>query len=91
VRWKDSIDSPGFQTALRIGGKDTLGLVGEITKVISSDMKVNMRSVSFDTRDGRFDGRLVLQINDTDHLEQLIYRLGKIPGIERVQRVDQLK
>ena len=91
VRWKDSIDSPGFQTALRIGGKDTLGLVGEITKVISSDMKVNMRSISFDTRDGRFDGRLVLQIKDTDHLEQLIYRLGKIPGIERVQRVDQLK
>ncbi|HOI33381.1 MAG TPA: TGS domain-containing protein, partial [Bacteroidales bacterium] len=91
VRWKESIDSSGFQTALRISGKDTLGLVGEITKVISSDMKVNMRSISFDTRDGRFDGRLVLQIKDTDHLEQLIYRLGKISGIERVQRVDQIK
>ncbi|MBG0781618.1 MAG: bifunctional (p)ppGpp synthetase/guanosine-3',5'-bis(diphosphate) 3'-pyrophosphohydrolase [Bacteroidales bacterium] len=91
VRWKEAIDSPGFQTALRIGGKDTLGLVGEITKVISNDMKVNMRSISFDTRDGRFDGRLVLQIKDTDHLEQLIYRLGKIQGIERVQRVDQIK
>lgn len=91
VRWKDSIDSPGFQTALRIGGKDTLGLVGEITQVISNDMKVNMRSISFDTRDGRFDGRLVLQIKDTDHLEQLIYRLGKISGIEKIQRIDQFK
>ena len=90
VKWKESIDSPSFQSALRIGGMDTLGLVGEITKVVSDDMKVNMRSITFDTRDGRFEGRLVLQIKDTNHLEQLIHKIGKIQGVEKVQRLDQL-
>lgn len=91
VKWKDEIDNPTFQTAIRVGGKDVLGLVGEITKVISNDMKVNMRSLTFDTRDGNFDGKIVLQIKDTNHLDQLIYKIGKIEGVERVQRVDQLK
>jgi len=90
VKWKEAIDSTSFQTALRIGGNDTLGLVGEITKVISDDMKVNMRSITFDTRDGKFDGRLILQIKDTKHLEQLIHKIGKISGVEKVQRLDQL-
>ncbi len=90
VKWKESIDSPSFQTAVRISGNDTLGLVGEITKVVSDDMKVNMRSITFDTRDGRFEGRLVLQIKDTNHLEQLIHKIGKIQGVEKVQRLDQL-
>lgn len=90
VKWKESIDSPSFQTAVRIGGNDTLGLVGEITKVVSDDMKVNMRSITFDTHDGRFEGRLVLQIKDTNHLEQLIHKIGKISGVEKVQRLDQL-
>ncbi|MDA3943924.1 MAG: RelA/SpoT family protein [Bacteroidetes bacterium] len=90
VKWKEAIDNTSFQTAIRIGGHDTLGLVGEITKVVSDDMKVNMRTISFDTRDGRFEGRLVLQIKDTSHLEQLIHKIGKIAGVERVQRVDQL-
>ena len=91
VKWKEEIDNPAFLTAIRVGGKDVLGLVGEITKVISNDMKVNMRTITFDTRDGNFDGKIVLQIKDTNHLDQLIYKIGKIQGVERVQRIDQLK
>lgn len=89
VKWKQSIDNPSFNSAIRVSGKDTVGLVGEITKLISSDLKVNMRSISFDTRDGRFDGKIVLQIKDKDHLDQLIHRIGKVNGVERVARIDQ--
>lgn len=90
VKWREAIDSTSFQTAIRISGRDTLGLVGEITKVVSDDMKVNMRSITFDTRDGKFEGRLTLQVKDTNHLEQLIHKIEKISGVERVQRLDQL-
>jgi GTP diphosphokinase / guanosine-3',5'-bis(diphosphate) 3'-diphosphatase len=88
VKWKESKDNPTFNTAIRVSGKDTLGLVGEITKLISSDLKVNMRSITFDTRDGRFEGKITLQIKDTDHLEQLLHRMGKVQGVERVARID---
>jgi len=87
VRWKDSKDSPVFQSTIRISGIDTIGLVGEITKVISSDLKVNMRSISFDTKDGRFDGRIALHIKDTEHLEQLIHKIMKVKGVEKVSRL----
>lgn len=88
VKWKESKDNPTFNTAIRVSGKDTLGLVGEITKLISSDLKVNMRSISFDTRDGRFEGKITLQIKDTEHLDQLLHRIGKVQGVERVARID---
>ncbi|MBU1010200.1 MAG: RelA/SpoT family protein [Bacteroidetes bacterium] len=86
VRWKEAKESPVFQAAIKIAGKDVLGLVGEITKVISSDLKVNMRSLAFDTKDGRFDGKIVLQIKDTEHLEQLIRKIQKVSGVEKVSR-----
>jgi GTP pyrophosphokinase len=88
VRWKESKDNPNFQAAIRVIGIDTLGLVGEITQLISNDLKVNMRTITFDTRDGRFIGKIGLQIKDTDHLEQLIFRIGKVQGVEKVTRID---
>lgn len=87
VRWKDAKDSPVFQSTIRISGIDIIGLVGEITKVISSDLKVNMRSIAFDTKDGRFDGRISLNIKDTEHLEQLIHKILKVKGVEKVSRL----
>lgn len=88
VKWKESKDNPVFQAAIRVAGIDTLGLVGEITKLISNDLKVNMRSIAFDTRDGRFVGKIVLQIKDTDHLDQLMHRIGRVQGVEKVVRLD---
>ncbi|HMM11382.1 MAG TPA: HD domain-containing protein [Bacteroidales bacterium] len=88
VRWKQQADNPQFVATIRIAGKDTLGLVNEITRLISSDLKVNMRAISFNTRDGAFEGRISLQIRDTDHLEQLMHKLGKINGVEKVNRAD---
>ncbi|PKP54197.1 MAG: RelA/SpoT family protein [Bacteroidetes bacterium HGW-Bacteroidetes-1] len=88
VKWKEAKDNPTFQAAIRVVGQDTLGLVGEITKLISNDLKVIMRSISFDSRDGRFNGKILLQIKDTDHLDQLIHRISKVQGVERVTRID---
>lgn len=88
VRWKQQTENPQFVASIRITGKDTLGLVNEITRLISSDLKVNMRSISFNTKDGAFEGRISLQIKDTDHLEQLLHKLEKVNGVEKVTRTD---
>jgi len=59
-----------------------------VTKIISNELKVNMKSVSIETVDGIFEGDLKLYIKNTEHLDQLIHKLLEIDGVEQVNRFD---
>ncbi len=61
-----------FLTGLHIIGIDDVGLINNITKVISNDFKVNMRSITVDTDNGIFDGSIMIFVNDKEHLDNLI-------------------
>lgn len=78
-----------FLAGLKLTGTDELGLVQNITKVISSDNHVNMRSISFDTEDGIFTGSIMVYVHDTKHLSHLMENLRKVKGVNKVERVDQ--
>lgn len=78
-----------FLAGLKLVGTDELGLVQNITKVISSDNHVNMRSISFDTEDGIFTGSIMVYVHDTKHLNHLIDNLKKVKGVDKVVRFDQ--
>ena len=77
-----------FLAGLRITGTDRMGLVQDVTRVISNDLRVNMRSISIDTDDHIFDGKIMLFVHDTEHLEQLIRKLAKVDGVVQVSRFD---
>ena len=77
-----------FLAGVRMTGIDEVGLVNKISKVISSELKVNMRSISIDSNDGIFDGTIMLFVNDTHHLDKLIKKLKEINGILTVSRID---
>ncbi|QNN40563.1 RelA/SpoT family protein [Pedobacter roseus] len=77
-----------FLTGLRIVGIDDVGLINNITRVISTDFKVNMRSITVDTNEGIFDGSIMIFVNDTEHLENLIKNLLKVRGVTGVTRFD---
>ena len=77
-----------FLTGLRIVGIDDVGLINNITKVISNDFKVNMRSITVDTNEGIFDGSIMIFVNDTEHLENLIKNLLQVKGVTGVTRFD---
>ncbi|AZI27845.1 MAG: bifunctional (p)ppGpp synthetase/guanosine-3',5'-bis(diphosphate) 3'-pyrophosphohydrolase [Pedobacter agri] len=77
-----------FLTGLRIVGIDDVGLINNITRVISTDFKVNMRSITVDTNEGIFDGSIMIFVNDTEHLENLIRNLLKVRGVTGVTRFD---
>lgn len=77
-----------FLAGLRITGNDRMGLVNDLTKIISNDLKVNMRSITIDTNDGIFEGHIMLFVHDTDHLNTLINRLRRVAGIVNVFRFD---
>jgi guanosine-3',5'-bis(diphosphate) 3'-pyrophosphohydrolase len=78
-----------FLAGLKLTGTDELGLVQNITKVISSDNHVNMRAISFDTEDGIFTGSIMVYVHDTKHLNHLMENLRKVKGVNKVERVDQ--
>lgn len=77
-----------FLAGLKIKGTDRVGLMNDVTKIISSELKVNMRSVSIESDNGIFDGSIQLYVHDTKHLEKLIIRLENIEGVEEVARFD---
>ena len=77
-----------FLTGLHIIGIDDVGLINNITKVISGDFKVNMRSITVDTDNGIFDGSIRIFVNDKEHLDNLIKNLLEVKGVTGVTRFD---
>jgi GTP pyrophosphokinase len=77
-----------FLAGVKLIGTDRIGIINDITTIISNELKVNIRSVSIDTDSGIFEGRIMLYINDTIHLELLINKLRKVNGIVKVIRFD---
>jgi len=80
-----------FIAVIKINGLDRLGMANDITKVISKEHMVNMKSVRFDSVDGIFDGEIHFYVHNLDDLENLIVKLKKIKGTESVKRVDHIE
>lgn len=77
-----------FLAGIKIKGTDELGLVNNITKVISTQYNVNMRAINFDTEGGVFEGTVMVYVHSTEHLTQLISKLKKVNGVQNVVRLD---
>ena len=88
VRW-NGMEGEGSQVTVRIYGRDVIGLLGKITKVVSEDLQVNMKNINFNSdKEGYFEGKIVLQIADVDALEQLMDKIKAIEGIIEVVRIN---
>ena len=88
VKW-NGIEDNGSQATIRIYGRDVMGLLGKITKVISDDLQVNMKNIVFNSdKEGYFEGKIVLQIADLQSLELLMDKIKAIDGIVDVVRLD---
>jgi guanosine-3',5'-bis(diphosphate) 3'-pyrophosphohydrolase len=87
ARWTNQQEL-AFLTGLRITGIDDVGLINQLTTVISHDFKVNMRSITVDSDNGIFEGSIMVYVNDTEHLDNLIKRLKTVKGVTGVNRFD---
>ncbi len=88
ARWQKSGKEAFFPATLRITGMDELGIVSNISDVISKDLQVNMRSISIDSNDGMFEGSMTVFVKDTQHLEALIRKLKKVKGVLSIRRTE---
>ncbi|MEM1127844.1 MAG: bifunctional (p)ppGpp synthetase/guanosine-3',5'-bis(diphosphate) 3'-pyrophosphohydrolase [Bacteroidota bacterium] len=88
VEWSRQKDVQ-FIAGLRIMGEDRVGIVSDITTVISKNLKTNIRSITVDSDDGIFEGTLVIYVSDLAHLRRLIDRLKRVEGIYGVYRFEE--
>ncbi|QNK78879.1 bifunctional (p)ppGpp synthetase/guanosine-3',5'-bis(diphosphate) 3'-pyrophosphohydrolase [Winogradskyella sp. PAMC22761] len=86
AKWIDSSQQV-YTSQIILSGIDNMGLVNEITRLISENMHVNMKSISFSSDDGIFTGKITVQVKNQDMLKKLIKHLKKINGIDKVTRV----
>jgi len=87
AKWIDS-SAQEFNATLKIRGIDSMGLTNELTKVISNNMSVNIRSISLSSDAGIFNGEITVIVNNISTLNKLIDNINKIDGIEKVSRVN---
>lgn len=87
ARWKAK-EVKEHIAKLRIIGIDDIGIVNKITEIISFQHNVNMKSISFESLDGLFEGRIEVYVMDRYHLEELIEKFEILEGVKRVERWD---
>lgn len=79
--------SSQYPITLKIIGNDDIGIVNNITSIISKEEKIMMRGINIDSNDGLFHGNLTVNVEDTSRLEQLIKKLRNVKGVKQVTRL----
>lgn len=87
ARWSGQQNAGGeYPITLRIIGHDDIGIVTNITSVITKENNVNMRSISVDSHDGLFEGNITVMVKEVGQLEQLMRKIRAIKGVKQVLR-----
>ena len=86
ARWSGKGASQ-YAITLRIIGNDDIGIVNNLTNIISRDEKLILRSINIDSHDGLFSGNLTIMIDDNTRLEALIKKLRTVRGVKQVERI----
>jgi GTP diphosphokinase / guanosine-3',5'-bis(diphosphate) 3'-diphosphatase len=87
VSWAKNTESQ-FIGAVKIIGEDRVGLINDISNVISNTLKTNMKSINVNSDSGSFEGTLIIFVDNIKHLEKVIKRIQKIDGIKQVYRYE---
>ena len=86
ARWSGK-GSSLYSITLRVIGNDDIGIVNNITSIISKEERIVMRSINIDSHDGLFSGNLVVMLDDTSRLNALIKKLKTVRGVKQVSRI----
>ncbi|MDR1004968.1 MAG: RelA/SpoT family protein, partial [Prevotellaceae bacterium] len=86
ARWAGKSQGTQYLITLRVVGHDDIGIVTNITSVISKENDVTLRSIGVESNDGLFQGTLTIMVGDTARLQALIKKLRTIKGVKQVER-----
>ena len=86
ARWSGK-SAGQYSISIKVIGNDDLGIVNNITSIISKEEKIVMRSINIDSHDGLFDGNIVVQLEDVGKLESLMKKIRAVKGVKQVTRI----
>lgn len=86
ARWAGKSQGTQYPITLRVVGHDDIGIVTNITSIISKEVGITLRSIGIDSNDGLFSGTLTVLVGDTGRLEALIKKLRTVKGVKQVSR-----
>ncbi len=87
VNWAKNIDTQ-FLGAVKVIGEDRVGLINDLTDVLSKSLSTNMKSINVSSDSGMFEGLISLYVNDLEHLAKIISRLERVNGVKTVYRYE---
>ncbi len=87
ARWSGKAVGSQYPITLRVIGNDDIGIVTNITSIISKEKNTTMRSISIDSTDGLFQGHLTLLLSDTNELESIIKKISTVRGVKNIERL----
>lgn len=87
--WQTDVNDQSFIANIKVLGNDQMGILNNISEVISTEMKINMQSISVNSKNGQFEGMIKVMVNDTQTMEALIHRLLRVKGVTKVSRINQ--
>ena len=88
VLWKGFEDTGFFKATIKVTGTDRIGIMNEISQIISNDMKCNMISVKIDASKGVFNGIIKLKVRSDHSISDLLQRISQVSGVSKVMRID---
>lgn len=86
ARWAGKGEGTQYPITLRVVGHDDIGIVTNITSIISKETGITLRSIGINSNDGLFSGTLTVMVGDTGRLEALIKKLRTVKGVKQVER-----
>jgi GTP pyrophosphokinase len=88
VRWKNVEEKDSFRATIKVTGTDRVGIMNEITQIISSDLKFNMLSVKIEAKKGVFNGIIKLAVKSSGSLSDLLQRISQVGGVSKAVKID---
>jgi GTP pyrophosphokinase len=86
ARWSGKSEGSHYPITLRIVGHDDIGIVANITSLISKEKNITLRSISVDSNAGLFQGNLTIMVSNTNELDQIVKKISRIKGVKNVSR-----
>jgi len=91
AKWKSEAENTQFLAGLRVTGSDEIGIINTITELISRDLSINMRNLNVESNDGVFEGKIIVFVQDNQHLDSLLKKIRTLKGVHSASRFDAVK
>ncbi len=88
AKWTSSTDSSFFQVMVRLQGIDEVGIINKISDMVTKNLKMTLRSISIDTKDGMFEGVIRVVVKNKTQLDLLLHKLNSVKSVLKATRLD---